>query len=443
VDSSHALPTGVVTFLLTDIEGSTRLWESEPDAMRQALQRHDAIVNACVRRQKGHVVKSKGEGDSVFAVFRHVRDAVTAALVVQCALAAERWSTSTPLRVRMAIHTGQIELRDGDYYGPTVNRCARLRALAKGGQVLLSGVTAKLTERQLPPGAGLNDLGIRQLKDISAPERVWQLTHPLMTGVVAISTEPSAAKPTAPSRRAYKLTDHLNCSADGREWGAGVTHTHLWRGEEGDDDRRIRCYTSPAVAALLNALHERFRLPRLWEATVDKEHSTSDGIVACQEVTTLRQVALPSVTGMHHARFAVMCARVAYEGGGHAKEFANWANSWLGGQDNSGVNAREIADELEVEVHRGSRLAHPEEMMAANAARSAMHASRLAWLAGRARDEEGARVVELAGEAIHTALRVTRLDLASLANQALPHAVAPVSAAVPAAAGRILRALPT
>src|SRR4051794_35508045 len=132
MESSRALPTGVVTFLLTDIEGSTRLWESDPEAMRQALSRHDSVVAACIRRHNGHVVKSKGEGDSVFAVFRHVRDAVSAAMIAQCALAIEQWTTSKPLRVRMAIHTGQIELREGDYYGPTVNRCARLRALAKG-----------------------------------------------------------------------------------------------------------------------------------------------------------------------------------------------------------------------------------------------------------------------------------------------------------------------
>jgi hypothetical protein len=389
------------------------------------------------------VVKSKGEGDSVFAVFRHVRDAVTAALVVQCALSIERWATSTPLRVRMAIHTGQIELRDGDYYGPTVNRCARLRALAKGGQVLLSGVTAKLSEGQLPADASLNDLGTHQLKDLSAPERVWQLSHPLMPGHAAVATETAIAKPAAPSKRAYKLTDHLNCSADGREWGTGVTHSLVWDGEEDDADQRIRCYTSPAVAALLNAQHERFRLPRLWEATVDEEHAPSDGVVACQEVTTLRQVPLPTVTGMHHARFAVMCARVAYEGGEHGRKFVDWASGWLAGQDSSGVNARAIADELEGEAHRGSRLAHPEEMMAANAARSAMHASRLSWLAGRAREEESARAIELAGEAVRTALRMTRLDLAGLANQVLPQAVGPVSAVIPPAPGRILRALPT
>src|SRR5438445_8638947 len=178
VDSTRMLPTGVVSFLLTDIEGSTRLWEREPEAMRDALTRHDAIVNNVVRRLNGHVVKSKGEGDSVFAVFRHGRDALSAALVLQIALDAEAWVTSTPIRVRMAVHTGQIELRDGDYYGPTVNRCARLRALARGGQVLVSGVTAQLMQGRLPTGADLKDLGTHRLKDLSAPERVWQLTHP-------------------------------------------------------------------------------------------------------------------------------------------------------------------------------------------------------------------------------------------------------------------------
>lgn len=195
----------MVTFLLTDIEGSTRLWEREPDAMREALERHDAIVNDEVPRLGGHVVKSKGEGDSVFSVFACETDAVLAAIALQRAFAAERWGTSTPIRVRMAIHTGRVQLRDGDYYGPTVNRCARLRALAKGGQVLLSGVTAQLTQGLLPEGGTLLDLGTHQLKDLVTPERVWQLTHPSMESKAA---PPPKTRPTAmPIRRAYKMTD--------------------------------------------------------------------------------------------------------------------------------------------------------------------------------------------------------------------------------------------
>src|SRR6266852_5239845 len=197
MDSLRALPNGVVTFLMTDVEGSTRLWEREPEAMRQALLRHDAVVAACVQRYNGHVVKSRGEGDSVFAVFSHVRDAVSAALIAQCALAVEPWATSTPLRVRMAIHTGQIELRDGDYYGPTVNRCARLRALATGGQVLLSGVTAQLTQNQLPGGSSLKDLGTHSLKDLAALERVWQLVHPKMPGGESAPADAQGVAPKA------------------------------------------------------------------------------------------------------------------------------------------------------------------------------------------------------------------------------------------------------
>src|SRR4030081_1752400 len=200
MNSARALPNGGVTFLMTDVEGSTRLWERDPEATRQAPQRHDTVLAACIQRFNGHVVKSRGEGDSIFAVFRHVRDAVSAALIAQCALAVERWATATPLRVRMAIHTGQIELREGDYYGPTVNRCARLRALANGGQVLLSGVTAKLSQGQLPGGASLSDLGTHPLKDLAAPERIWQLSHPQMPAVMeAAPGDTQGAAPRTPN----------------------------------------------------------------------------------------------------------------------------------------------------------------------------------------------------------------------------------------------------
>src|ERR1700682_6406152 len=114
MESSRVLPSGGVTFLMTDVEGSTRLWEREPEAMRRALSRHDSIIAACIQQYNGYLVKSKGGGDSVFAVFPHVRDAVSAALFAQCALAIEHWATSSTLSVRMAIHTGQIELREGD-----------------------------------------------------------------------------------------------------------------------------------------------------------------------------------------------------------------------------------------------------------------------------------------------------------------------------------------
>jgi class 3 adenylate cyclase len=445
MDVARALPTGVVTFLLTDIEGSTRLWESEPDAMRSALERHDGIVASCVRHQNGHVVKSKGEGDSVFAVFGRVRDAVAAALSIQSALGAEVWDTSTPIRVRMAIHTGQIELREGDYYGPTVIRCARLRTLAEGGQVLLSGVTAQLIQGQLPPDGSLKDLGTRPLKDLSAPERVWQLEHPQLQALATSTPQGKATTQVAPSRRAYKLTDHLNQSQDGRMWGPGVTHIAT-----GPEDSHmagwIRCYTSAWLAALLNAMDEGFRLPRLWEATVDRYPGSGDATVACREVTTTRQVPLPTVTAQHHARFAIFCAQAANAGGPHEREFNDWAAGWLAGQDSSGNSARSLADTLQSEAQRGVGMANPEALMLANAARSAMHAARVGWLFGRVREDETTRAVALAAESVHVARRMTEIDLPALAEQALlarPGApVLPTRQAAPVASSRILRALP-
>src|SRR5919199_786336 len=124
------LPTGTVTFLFSDIQGSTALWDQDPQAMRLALAHHDALVEAIVAQHAGTVVRPRGEGDSRFAVFARATDAVAAAAALQQAFSAEPWPTPTPLRVRMALHTGEADLRDGDYYGSAVNRCARLRAVA-------------------------------------------------------------------------------------------------------------------------------------------------------------------------------------------------------------------------------------------------------------------------------------------------------------------------
>src|SRR5262245_26272280 len=172
------LPSGTVTFLFTDIEGSTQLWERHPEAMRHALARHDALITSVVQRHAGAVVKSRGEGDSLFAVFARATDAVLAAAALQRAIQAEAWPPETPLRVRTALHTGEAELRDGDYYGAAVNRCARLRAVAHGAQVLLSLPTEELVRDHLPPALALRDHGEHHLRDLARPERVFQLMHP-------------------------------------------------------------------------------------------------------------------------------------------------------------------------------------------------------------------------------------------------------------------------
>jgi predicted ATPase/class 3 adenylate cyclase len=174
------LPSGTLTYLLTDVEASTELWEHEPDAMRDALTRHDALIEAEVERHRGTVVRPRGEGDSRFAVFPRATDAVTAACSIQIGLQIEPWRTSRPLRVRMALHTGEADVRDGDYYGSAVNRCARLRALAHGSQVLLSATTARLAQEGMTGESGLRDLGLHHLKDLHQPEQVFQLTHPAL-----------------------------------------------------------------------------------------------------------------------------------------------------------------------------------------------------------------------------------------------------------------------
>src|SRR5919202_1105684 len=172
------LPTGTVTFLFTDIAGSTALWEQQPAAMRHALARHDVLVEEIVAKHAGLVVLPRGEGDGGFAVFARATDAVAAAAALQQALYAEPWPTPTPLRVRMALHTGEADLRAGDYYGTAVNRCARLRAVAYGGQTLLSQATSDLVREHPLAGIELRDLGMHRLKDLQQPEHVFQLVAP-------------------------------------------------------------------------------------------------------------------------------------------------------------------------------------------------------------------------------------------------------------------------
>jgi class 3 adenylate cyclase len=166
------LPDGVVTFLFTDIEGSTRLWEDAPDAMMDALRLHDEKVDVAVDKHHGVSVKPRGEGDSRFVVFRGADDAVAAVAEIQRQLDSVEWSTPRPLRVRASLHTGMAELETGDYYGSAVNRAARLRAIAHGGQTVLSGATFELVQDRLPTGVTMTDMGRHRLKDLTRPEHV-------------------------------------------------------------------------------------------------------------------------------------------------------------------------------------------------------------------------------------------------------------------------------
>ncbi len=168
-------PAGIVTFLFTDIEGSTRLWERVPGAMQTALARHDAILRETIESHGGRVFKTVG--DAFLTVFGSVADAVGAALDGQRALGAEPWGETGPLRVRMAIHAGPAEEREGDYLGPTLNRLARLVSAGRGTQTLLSEVARDLVRAALPDGASLRDLGSHRLRDLQRPEHIYQLLH--------------------------------------------------------------------------------------------------------------------------------------------------------------------------------------------------------------------------------------------------------------------------
>ena len=172
------LPSGLITYLFTDVAGSTPLWQQYPHEMKNVMARHDSLLTSAVEANGGTVVRPRGEGDSIFAVFLGATDAVGAACAAQELLLRERWPEDIAINVRMALHTGESQLRGHDYYGATVNRCARLRAIAHGGQVVLSQATAQLVQDAMPAGVTLRDMGSHSLKDLQRPEQVFQLLHP-------------------------------------------------------------------------------------------------------------------------------------------------------------------------------------------------------------------------------------------------------------------------
>ena len=166
------LPAGTVTLLLADVEGSTRLWQTQPDEMTAALAHLNGAADDLVAAHGGVRPVEQGEGDSFVAAFARASDAVA------CALALQR-APLAPIRLRIGVHTGQVQMRDeGNYAGPTINRTARLRDLAHGGQTVLSGATEQLAVDWLPDAAWLIDLGVHPLRDLPRPERVVQLCHP-------------------------------------------------------------------------------------------------------------------------------------------------------------------------------------------------------------------------------------------------------------------------
>ena len=214
---SELLPTGTVTLLLADVEGSTRLRETEPEDMTAAIAVLDRTVSDLVVAHRGVRPVEQGESDSFVAAFARASDAVACAVDLQRAPLA-------PIRLRIGVHTGEVQLRDeGNYIGTTVNRTARLRDLAHGGQTVLSGATEEMVFDRLPPDSWLMELGSHELRGIPRPERVVQLCHPdLRNDFPPLRTRETVVAPNLPVQftsfvgREAEMNDVRQMLADNR-----------------------------------------------------------------------------------------------------------------------------------------------------------------------------------------------------------------------------------
>jgi class 3 adenylate cyclase/tetratricopeptide (TPR) repeat protein len=203
--TARPLPTGVLTFLFTDVVDSTALWERAPGLMDATLSRHDTLIEKAVDAHDGFLLKHRGEGDSTFCVFERAPDAIAAAIHVQRDIFAESWNPSTPIHVRMGIHSGESIMRGRDYYGQTINRAARVRAVAGGGQVLLSSRSAELVADELPTGTELRFLRQEILRGIDKVEAIHEL--------VDLRRKPDDAPPAAASPQPA-LQPEVNAGVD-------------------------------------------------------------------------------------------------------------------------------------------------------------------------------------------------------------------------------------
>jgi class 3 adenylate cyclase/tetratricopeptide (TPR) repeat protein len=226
------VPAGVVTFVLTDIEGSTDLWDAHPRAMTQVVPRHYELVADVAERHGGRMPRSQGEGDSTLSAYARASDAIDAVLALQKAFREEDWPDGIDLRIRAGLHTGEAQVEHGDYLGATINRAARVRALARGGQVLLSQATAELVADRLPEGVTLGDLGRVKLKGLDREEEVYQLVAPEL---VADAPSPAAGEAakwhlpypiTLPADRASFVDRVAELDVVGEQWTVAVADRH-------------------------------------------------------------------------------------------------------------------------------------------------------------------------------------------------------------------------
>ena len=215
------IPTGTVTFLFTDIEGSTKLWEEHPEAMRAALGRHDVLLRHVIEAHHGYVFKTMG--DAFDAIFATAPDALATALAAQRALAAEAMEVPGGLRVRMALHTGAAAERDHDYFGPALNRVARILSAGHGGQILLSEATRALVEQSLPTDVNLRDHGHHRLKDLARPEHIFQVVTPDLPA----DFPPLKSLDTLPNNLPRQLTSFVGREREIAEVKRLVSNTYL------------------------------------------------------------------------------------------------------------------------------------------------------------------------------------------------------------------------
>ncbi len=221
---AQPLPTGMVTLMLSDVEGSTRLWEANEETAAAVIARHYELFDAAISQHGGVRPVEQGEGDSVVGAFASASDALAAVLDVQRAFVAEPWPTDGRVRVRIALHSGEVRLRDEDnYYGRTIIRCARLRSAAHGGQTLLSDAVRDLVVDWLPDGVALKSLGPHRLKDLSRAERVWQLCHP----DIEVEFPPLRTLDAFPNNLPAQLTAFLGRSTEIASLRDVLTHHRL------------------------------------------------------------------------------------------------------------------------------------------------------------------------------------------------------------------------
>ncbi len=199
-DESHvttvieALPEGIVTFVLTDIEGSSELWDLHPEHMAKALVRHEDVIQEVMHANRGLFLKSRGEGDATLSVFAKATDALTASVSLQRRLANEVWPGDLGLRARVAVHTGEAQIRGGDYFGGTLNRAARIRGLAAGGQVLVSRATHDLVVDVLPADLGLVPVGDHLMKGLRRQETLFAVHSPGLAAPASVGQSTGVAQ---------------------------------------------------------------------------------------------------------------------------------------------------------------------------------------------------------------------------------------------------------